>query len=129
MDLENKYLDLTHEYYILAPLSKEAETRLYYYDIYDNGEISDVFLSMTFYEDTYCYVEYRLFNYIDACCGTFIDMYEEEYIDNKDLPKVLELTKDLIANSDEKRFITFAKEFQRLVEVAIEKNTDIGFCF
>ncbi|MBQ7501189.1 hypothetical protein IJT93_00540 [bacterium] len=129
MDLENKYLDLTHEYYILAPLSEDAMNRVYRYEIYDNGEISDVFLSMTFYEDTFCYIDHRLFVFINASCNLFINMYEEEIIETEDLPKVLELTKDLIANSDEERFIAFAKEFQHLVEVAIEKNTCIGFCF
>ena len=130
MDLENKYLDLTHEYYILVPLSKEAMDRVYRYEIYgDNGEISDVFLSMTFYEDTFCYIEPRLFDYINACCNLLLNMYVEEYVETEDLPKVLELTKDLIANSDEECFIAFAKEFQRLVEVAVEKETCIGFCF
>ncbi|MBQ7501188.1 hypothetical protein IJT93_00535 [bacterium] len=130
MDLDNKYLDLSHFYFILTPLTEEAMNRLYRYEIYDdNGVISDVFLTMDFYEDTFCFIEPRLFDYINASCNLFINMYEEEIIETEDLPKVLELTKDLIANSDEERFIAFAKEFQHLVEVAIEKNTCIGFCF
>lgn len=123
-------LDLNeHAYVILTPLTEEAQERMDQYDIYDNGEVADCFKSMIFGIETEEYMEVRLFDLINAKLDIFINIYEEEVIENKNLETVLELTKRLVETSDDKRFIEFATEFIDVLETAIACNADVGFYF
>lgn len=118
-----------HKFVILVPLSEDAQERMNLYDIYDNGEIADCFNSMVFDLETEEYMEVRLFDLINAELGTLINIYEEEYVVNKDVKRALELTKRLTEISDDKKFIEFATEFMNILTTAIECKTDVGFYF
>lgn len=129
MENINKYLDLTHEYRILVPLSEEAEEMLYRGEIYENGEIASCFKTKIFHEDTYGYLEDRLFDFINVKFDLIINMYEEEFLEHEQLEEAILLTEKLINSSDEKRFINLATEFVNLLKLAKENNTIVGFYF
>ena len=95
----------------------------------EDGEFAECFKSMVFGLETEEYMEIRLFDLINAKLDIFINIYEEEIIENKDVETVLELTKRLVETSDDKRFIEFATEFMDLLETAIANRTDVGFYF
>ena len=127
----NKYLDMDKWYYILVPITDEANEALSDYSFYDKeaDRIKDGFLYMQFHEDNYCLMEEYLFNFIDAECDLLINMYEEEFADQEVLPSILEITERMIDSSDNDKFIKLANEFKGLVEKAIYYNTCIGFFF
>lgn len=129
LDSEREFLDLEHKYMILVPLNEDGLEELYQYNIYKDGKISENMKAMSFYEDTYSYMEDRLFDFINLVCGSLINMYEEEVIENNQLEKVLDITNKLIHNNDDEHFVEFAKEFKSLIELAIEKKTVVGFYF
>ena len=52
MDINKEYLDLSHEYKILVPITDESEDNLLRGDIYDSGEISSDYLKMVFTKKT-----------------------------------------------------------------------------
>ena len=126
-----EYLDLTHWYRVLVPKTKEAENKLYDDDYFDesNDCIKDEFDYMEFHEDTFCFLENRLFDFINVELGILINMYEDEIIDNNQLDKVLEVTNRMIINSDDSKFIELASEFQELVKKAKEYDTVVGLYF
>ena len=129
LDSEREFLDLEHKYMILVPLNEDGLEELYQYNIYKDGKISENMKAMSFYEDTYSYMEDRLFDFINLVCGSLINMYEEEVIENNQLEKVLDITNKLIHNNDDEHFVEFAKEFKSMIELAIEKKTVVGFYF
>lgn len=119
-----------HPYMILAPLSEEAEDKMYRYEIYDNnGNISDDFEYMLFDEETEEYVELRLFDLINAKFNIIINIYEEEVLENKNIPEAIELVRRFSCDTDDSRLIEFATDLINLFEIAKEKGTSIGFYF
>ena len=118
-----------HPYMILAPLSEEAEDKMYRYEIYDNnGNISDDFEYMLFDEETEEYVELRLFDLINAKFNIIINIYEEEVLD-KNIPEAIELVRRFSCDTDDSRLTEFATDLINLFEIAKEKGTSIGFYF
>lgn len=124
------YLDLNHRYYIVIALCKELEDQLYDCHFTDNnGNFLDGYEGMWFDEKSFILMEKYLFNFIDAECDMLINMYEEEYADADKLPKIKEITKRMIYNSDNQDFIQLANKFLAIIEKAISLNTIVGFCF
>ncbi len=125
-----KYLDLNKWYCVVVPKDQTAYNEMCDYKVWDDekGDVRDIYWFMKFHEDTYCFMEKYLFNFIDAECNLLINMYEEEWIENDNLTKTLEITDRMINNSDNEEFIELAKEFRDLVVKAIDNNTCVG-CF
>ena len=126
---EKEILDPEKEYYILVPKNQLAMEKMYQYDIYDENGISDNFYCMIFHEDTFNYMEKRLFDFINVRCNLLINMYEEEIAEKEQLQCVLAVTDMLISNSEDERFLKFASDFREMVTLAIESNTNMGFYF
>ncbi len=126
-----KYLDLNKWYCIVVPKSENAYDEMSNYRIWDEekGDVRDCYLFMKFHEDTFCLMEKYLFNFINTECGLLINMYEEEWIEEGNLKKTIEITDRMINNSDNDEFIELAIEFKKLVEKAIELNTCVGCYF
>ena len=125
-----KLKDSQHPYIILAPLSEEAEEKMYRYEIYDdNGDISSDYEYMLFDEETEEYFELRLFDLINAKFNMIINIYEEEILDNKNIIEAIDLVKRFSDNSDDKRLVEFATDMINLFEIAKEKGTSVGFYF
>ena len=61
-----EYLYIYHEYRVIVPLSEEAEERLYRWEIYDDGEISECFAKMVFNEEIFLYLEKCLFDILNV---------------------------------------------------------------
>lgn len=116
-------------FFILAPLTEEANEKMYQYDIYGKQGIDDCFLymEMTWAEEET--LEHTLFNLINAKLNLIINIYEEEIIENKDLSDVIELTGRMISISGDEEFIRLATEFENLVKTAMRLGTDVGFYF
>lgn len=124
------YLDLNHRYYIVIALKEGLESEFYTCHFYDdNGEIRDNYLGFWFNEKVFLLMEKYLFNFINKECGLLINMYEEEYAEPEQLPKILEITNRMICNSDNDEFLKYANQFKTIVEKAIELQTVVGFCF
>ncbi|MCR5629642.1 hypothetical protein [Eubacterium sp.] len=130
-DFYREYLDLSHWYRILVPKTKEAENDLYDNNFFDenNDCIKEEFDYMEFHEDTFCFLESRLFDFINVELDIIINMYEDEIINNDQLSKAYEITKRMILNSDDEKFIKLAEEFQSLIEKAQEYGTVVGLYF
>lgn len=124
-----EYLDLEKDYFILVPLNEEGLNELYSYDIYKDDYVSNNIKAMIFHEDTFCYMESRLFDFINVECNLLINIYEEEIAETDQLMKILDITDLLIKNSDDEKFLEFANEFRLMITTAIEKNSCIGFYF
>ena len=128
--MKMKLKDSQHPYIILAPLSEEAEEKMYRYEIYDdNGDISSDYEYMLFDEETEEYFELRLFDLINAKFNMIINIYEEEILDNKNIIEAIDLVKRFSDNSDDKRLVEFATDMINLFEIAKEKGTSVGFYF
>ncbi len=125
-----KYLDLNKWYCVVVPKNEEAYNEMCNYSVWDDekGDIKDCFFSMKFHEDAFYLMEEYLFNFIDAECNLLINMYEEEWIEDDNLPKALDITNRMINNSDNEEFIRLAEQFRNLIEKAIEHKTCVG-CF
>ncbi len=125
-----EYLDLNHRYYIVIAQEKKYEDHLYDCQFTDDkGDFLEGYEGMWFDEKSFLLMEKYLFNFIDAECDLLINMYEEEYADSDKLPKIVEITKRMINNSDNQNFINLANKFLTIVEKAISLNTFVGFCF
>ena len=126
-----KYLDLNKWYYIVVPMNQTTYDELCDNSFYDNENdcVKEGFLYMRFHEDAYCLMEEYLFNFIDAECDLFINMYEEEFAEKEILPMILEITNKMISSSDNEEFVILANEFRELVEKAILYETCVGFIF
>lgn len=125
----NKYVDINKEYYILVPHNAEADERMLNYEFRKDDKIADDFSYMVFHEDTFLYMEKRLFDFINVELDILINMYEEEYIENDKLEKVREIISTIVKNTDDQKLVEFANQFQGLIDIAIEKNTEIGLFF
>ncbi|MCR5662744.1 MAG: hypothetical protein K6G50_11560 [bacterium] len=125
-----EFLDLNHRYYIVIALKEGLESEIYTCHFYDDsGDINDNYLGFWFNEKVFLLMEKYLFNFINQECGLLINMYEEEYADPEQLPKILEITNRMICNSDNDVFLEYANQFKAIVEKAIELQTIVGFCF
>ena len=128
--MEFQYVNLSHEYKIIAPKTPEAMEKLYRYDIYaESGEIDSCFESMTFYEDSYYPLENILFDPINAKCDSLINMYEEEVIEYEHLDKVKEVVDgldEMVIDSNIQKLIDRIVE---LLNCAIANETGLGFYF
>ena len=125
----NQYLDMEKDYLIIAPLNDEGQNELYENSIYKDDYLSKNLKYMSFHEDTYIYMEEKLFDFINVELDLLINMYEEVIVENDQLPQLKDLTQCLIRNSDDDRFIRFASDFLDLVQTAIDQGTIVGFCF
>lgn len=126
----NEYVDPNHKYYILAPLNEEGIEQLNQYNFYDkNGGINNNFIAMEFDEETFLFMESRLFDFLNVKMDLLINMYEEEIIENDQLPIARGIIIELQQNSDNTRFMEFSNELLRLIDVAIDKKTKVGFYF
>lgn len=125
-----KYLDLTHRYYIVIPLSKDKEDHLYDCQFRDeNGEIKDGYEGFWFDERLYSLMEKYFFNFIDAECDLIITMYEEEYVFPEKIDSVIDIVKRMMNECDNEEVLELAKKLLNLLERAKELNTVVGFCF
>jgi hypothetical protein len=84
-----------------------------------------------FSSDDYRYLENKkYFDFLNVECNCLIDLYENEDISNEKLPKGLEITRLLIDNTDDERFITLLRKFVDIFELAIKCNTyDNIYCY
>ena len=122
--------DIKDQYRILVPLDMEAEDRMYRYEIYnDDANIDECFDYLIFNYETEEYIERRLFRLINAKFNIIINIYEEEILENKDIPEAIELVKRVINNNDDDRLVEFATDLIDLFEIAQEKGTSVGFYF
>jgi hypothetical protein len=132
VDINSKntdYLDLDNKYRILVPLNDKATECLYGYDIYENGEIRSDIVGIEFHEDTFYYMENRLFDFINVECDLLINMYEEEVLENNQLDKAMNITQIIIDNTDDEALLDFAHKLLRLMNLAKESGTVVGFYF
>ena len=73
MDLDR----IQQKFRIIAPLTKEAEEKMYRYEIYNTvGEIADIFEYMLFDFETAEYMERPIFDLISATFNISILFYE-----------------------------------------------------
>ena len=122
-------IDPAHEYRILVPVNDEATELLYKGEIYINGEISNDMIGLIFYEDTFYYMESKLFDFINVECDTLINMYEEEILDADQLDKAINIIEVIISNTDDKTLLQFAQMLLELLNLAKRNRTIVGFCF
>jgi len=128
--MEFQYVNLSHEYKIIAPKNAEAMEKLYRNDIYDeSGKIDSCFESMTFYEDSYYPLEDILFDPINAKCDSLINMYEEEVIEHEHLDKVKEVIDGLDETVIDSNIKNLIEKFVYLLNCAIANETGLGFYF
>ena len=125
----NQFLDLTHEYLILVPLNETGVEDLYQGNIYKGNFINANFKYMLFNEETYYFLEKKLFDFINVECDMLINMYEEEIADPSKLLKIQDTTDLLLRNNDDEKFSELIEEFKELLKLAIEKKTCMGFYF
>lgn len=126
MDLDR----IQQKFRIIAPLSKEAEEKMYRYELYNTaGEIADIFEYMLFDFETAEYMERRLFDLISATFNISILFYEEEVLENQNIPEAINLIKRLTQHNDDKRLVEFATDLINLMEIAYTKGTSVGFYF
>lgn len=126
---KDECIDPTHEYRILVPVNDEAAELLYQGEIYINGEISNDMTGLIFFEDTFYYMESKLFDFINVECGTLINMYEEEILDTDQLDKAINIIEVIISNNDDKTLLQFAQMLLELLNSAKKYRTIVGFCF
>lgn len=129
MDNTKMLFDGSHEYRILVPANKEFEERLYRGEVCDDGVISEGYEQWEFFEDTYIYLEDRLFDFINVKFGLLINMYEEETLENEIIPGVIALTEQLKLESTEEHFVDLATKFVEMLKLAQQRNTVVGFFF
>ena len=122
-------LDPEKDYLIIVPINDEGVDELYRNDIFKDDYISKNMQYMVFHEDTYIYMENRLFDIINVEMDMLINMYEEEIVDSEKLNKLLSVVDMLIRNCDDKKSLTFMSEFRNLVQIAIDHKTVVGFYF
>lgn len=126
-----KYLDLSHRYYILTPLTKQALSDLYDANFInaENRKVKEEYSYMEFDEETFLLMEEYLFNFISVECNLIITMYEEEWAEGEMLNDILKIAERMINNSDNEKFIELAQKFLVLVKIAIEKERVLVFYF
>ncbi len=126
-----KYLDLKKWYCVVVPKDAKAYEAMCNYDIWDDekADVRDCYYFMKFHEDSYVLMEKYLFNFIDAECNLLINMYEEEWIEEDNLSKALEITERMMNNSDDEKFLELAGEFLGLLKKALELKTCVGCYF
>lgn len=126
-----KYLDLSHRYYILTPLTKQALSDLYDANFInsENGKVKEEYSYMEFDEETFLLMEEYLFNFISVECNLIITMYEEEWAEGEMLNDIIKIAERMINNSDNEKFIELAQKFLVLVKIAIEKERVLVFYF
>lgn len=122
-------IDPIHKYRILVSINEKATDLLYRGEIYIDGEISPDLICLSFGEDTFYYMETRLFDFINVECGTLINMYEEEILDADELDKAIAIVEVLIRNSDDQQFKQFSGILLQLLQDAKEYGTIVGFYF
>ena len=128
--MEFQYINLQHEYKVIAPKTAEAMERLYLNDIYDeSGQIDSCFESMTFFEDSYYPLEMILFDPINIKCDSLINMYEEEVVEYEDLDKVREVVDGLRGKTIDSNIQELVSRFIELLDCATENETGLGFYF
>lgn len=127
--VEDECIDPTHEYRILVPINEKAAELLYRGEIYEDGEVSGDMLGLSFGEDTFYYMESRLFDFINVECGTLINMYEEEILDTDQVDQAIAIVNILVKNSDDLQFKQFAEKLLKLMNIAKEHETIVGFYF
>ena len=84
-----------------------------------------------FSSDDYFYLEKcRYLDFLNVECDCIIDLYEDEDIPNEKLKNALNITKILIRQSNDPRFINLAKRFVEIFELAIKCGTYINiYCY
>ena len=74
--------------------------------------------------DDYRYLEEKKYlDFLNVECDCLIDLYENEDITDDKLANALEITKLLIDNTDDERFIKLLNIFIRAFDLAIKCNT------
>ena len=86
-------------------------------------------IGLIFYEDTFYYMESKLFDFINVECDTLINMYEEEILDTDQLDKAINIIEVIISNNDDKTLLQFAQMLLELLNLAKRNRTIVGFCF
>ena len=124
-----KCINPNKEYRILVPLNGDAEERMYRYDLYQDGEIRPEFYGIEFHEDTFYYMETRLFAFLNVECGLLINMYEEEVLDNDLLDKAIKVINLVISHSEDDVLFEFANKLIDCINVAKQQSTVVGFYF
>lgn len=126
---KDECINPTHEYRILVPIDKEAAAKLYQGEIYTDGEISSDMVGLVFKEDTFYYMESKIFDFINVECNTLINMYEEEILDADKLDKAGAVVELIIRNSDDTQVLAFTGILLDLIRSAKKYGTIVGFYF
>lgn len=124
-----KCINLSNEYRILVPFDDKTEERMYRYDLYQDGEIRPEFYGIEFHEDTFYYMETRLFGFLNVECGLLINMYEEEVLENDLLDKAINVINLVIDNSEDDVLSDFANKLIDCINIAKQQGTVVGFYF
>ena len=125
------YLELTHEYRILVSFDEESTNKLWGCELYDekDGGINRQMLCLNFHEDTFYYMEDRIFLFLNAKLGLLINMYEEEYIDTDQLDEAMDIVQTILDNTDDRAVADFGKKLLEMMQIAKSHGTIVGFCF
>lgn len=85
----------------------------------------------TFSADDYFYLEKcKYFDFLNVECDCIIDLFEDEDISNEKLKNGLEITKILVKQSNDSRFINLANKFIEIFELAIKCGTYVNiYCY
>jgi len=121
--------DIHHNYYILAPLTPEANERMYQYDIYEDGNVADCFSCLVLCEREFAILEHRLFDQLNIKFDIMINAYEEEILEHKHLPQAMEVVDLILLQDDNSDFYKLGLKFRCLLNIAMQSNTDVGFYF
>ena len=121
--------DTKREYRILVPLNKDAEERMYRYQIYDDKGISPEFICLNFHEDTFYIMDDYYFVPLNQKFELIITAEEEDVIYNEHLDEAGELIKMILDNTDDPAAVDFGNILLKMVAIAKECNTVVGFYF
>ena len=80
-------------------------------------------------DEDFEYYETRVFDFINVECNILIDKYEEETLECNKISKAIEIVKILLNNSDDQKFVEFAKRLLELFIYAKENGKDVEFKF
>lgn len=86
-------------------------------------------ICLEFDENTYLYMESQFIFCFNDEFGTYINMYEEEIIDNENPDKAMLIVSDLIQECEDAAMIAFGQKLLRLIQFAKECGTVAGFYF
>ena len=130
MPQHEKYLDLSHRYYIVIALSKASENSLFDCHFFDDkGEIKEGYEGFWFNEKMFLLMEEYFFNFIDAECNLLINMYEGEFVFPDKLPQVLSIIDRMMKQCDNDEILELAEKLRAIIKKAINLDTAVGFCF